>query len=509
MPLARGRALVSLSRLWIFGLIAAGGSGCAAGGCSDGGVDRGPGPTLGADPALVAQNLLPAVPAELRTRVDAAFAAPVRRAGQAGPGKTGKGAAAEAGAADPDAAISVIYLGAIVEADVDAVDAVDATAATAAGEPSVPPLPPKAPKAGPLTALIPGEPVRIRHFWRVLRPPGDHLRVFTYVRGDGASPDFMNLDDSPMRSAHPPESWRAGEIIQDAQSFVLRPDWRAPSATILVGLMRRGGHGLTDRVVVKRGAAQANAAVVVTLPVDLSKAPPPPGTVRVEKTSSPIVVDGRGDEPAWTATPWSSDFPTAEGSPEPTGLARAKLSWDEANLYALVHVEDSEVASPYTQHDDPLWKADCVELFIDADGNRQQYIELQVNPNNAQFDSYFATTRAQPGDLTFSSGMTTQVVRGGAGWDVELAIPWPAVRGMDPAMAVRLPPQPGDQLRLNVVRVDKRATAKNVTASSWNRITYADFHALDRMLTVVLIGPKEPGQPAAAAKPAEPAAPPR
>ena len=54
-------------------------------------------------------------------------------------------------------------------------------------------------------------------------------------------------------------------------------------------------------------------------------------------------------------------------------------------------------------------------------------------------------------------------------------------------MAVRLPPQVGDRWRLNVVRVDCRRPGTQATGrvSSWNRITCCDFHALDRMLTVV------------------------
>jgi hypothetical protein len=40
-------------------------------------------------------------------------------------------------------------------------------------------------------------------------------------------------------------------------------------------------------------------------------------------------------------------------------------------------------------------------------------------------------------------------------------------------------------MRMNVVRVDSTTGDKPQAASSWNRITYGDFHALDRMLTVV------------------------
>jgi hypothetical protein len=242
------------------------------------------------------------------------------------------------------------------------------------------------------------------------------------------------------------------------------------------------------------GAHTADRAVVArVIDVDLSKAPPPPGTIHVPRASGPIAVDGLASEPAWATATTSPELATAEGSAEPVGKAIAKLLWDDEFLYAFVSITDSDVWSEYKKHDDPLWKQDCIELFIDADGNRRGYVELQVNPSNATFDSWFQTTREKPGDPSWDSGMQTQVKLRGTtepgdtdqGWDVEIAIPWQAVRGRDEAMAVRLPPQVGDRWRLNLVRVDVKTGDKTPTASSWNRITSGDFHALDRMLTAV------------------------
>jgi len=229
--------------------------------------------------------------------------------------------------------------------------------------------------------------------------------------------------------------------------------------------------------------------------------------VYVPRASGPIAVDGVASEPAWATAATSPELVTAEGSADPVGRAIARLTWDDQYLYAFLSITDSDIVSEYRNHDEPLWKADCVELFIDADANRRGYIELQVNPNNATFDSWFAVTRAQGGDPSWDSGMQTAVKLRGTtaagdtdqGWDAEIAIPWQAVRGRDAAMAVRLPPEVGDRWRMNVVRVDVRTGDKNPQASSWNRITSADFHALDRMLTVVFadasgsIVPQAPG----------------
>jgi hypothetical protein len=361
------------------------------------------------------------------------------------------------------------------------------------------------------TAIAPGQTVRVTHYWRVIAPVGPGWKVFSLVRGAPYTADFMNLPATDMQIAHGPALWKAGELIEDSQDIVLRPDWRSPTATLTVGLIATGAHGIGDRMPASGPHTQDRAVIARVIEVDLAKAPPPPGTVHIPRALAPLQIDGVASEPAWATAATSPELVTAEGSADPVGKAIAKLTWDDQFLYAFVSVTDSDVWSEYKNHDDPLWKQDCVELFIDADGNRRGYIELQVNPNNATFDSWFATTRAQPGDPSWDSGMLTAVKLRGTtepgdtdqGWDAEIAIPWQAVRGRDAAMAIRLPPQVGDRWRLNVVRVDLKTGDKNPQASSWNRITSADFHALDRMLTAVFAD----SNGSIVAAPASPAAP--
>jgi len=343
------------------------------------------------------------------------------------------------------------------------------------------------------TMVAPGQTVRVTHYWRVVQPVGAGWRVFALVRGAPNTADFMNLTATDMELAHGPATWKPGELIEDIQDITLRPDWHSATATLYVGLIAAGAHGIGDRMAASGAHTQDRAVIARVIDVDLSRAPPPPGTVYVPRAQGPLTVDGIASEPAWSIAATSPELATAEGSADPVGKAIARLTWDEQYLYAFVSITDSDVVTGYKNHDDPLWKQDCVELFIDADGNRRGYVELQVNPNNATFDSWFATTRAQPGDVSWDSGMQTAVKLRGTtvpgdtdqGGDAEIAIPWQAVRGRDEAMAVRLPPEVGDRWRLNLVRVDVKTGDKNQQASSWNRITSADFHALDRMLTAV------------------------
>jgi hypothetical protein len=346
-------------------------------------------------------------------------------------------------------------------------------------------------------AVVPGQIVRVTHYWQVVQPIGPGWKVFALVRGAPGTVDFMNLAATDMELGHGPARWQPGEVIEDIQDVVLRPDWRSATATLTVGLIAVGEHGVVDRMAASGPHTQDRAVIARVIDIDLSKAPPPPGTVHVPRAAGPFTIDGVASEPAWAAAATSPELVTAEGSAEPVGKATARLTWDDQFLYAFLSITDSDIVSEYRNHDEPLWKADCVELFIDADGNRRGYVELQVNPNNATFDSWFAVTRAQGGDPSWDSGMQTAVKLRGTtapgdtdqGWDAEIAIPWQAVRGRDGAMAVRLPPEVGDRWRMNVVRVDVRTGDKSPQASSWNRISSADFHALDRMLTVVFADP--------------------
>jgi hypothetical protein len=340
----------------------------------------------------------------------------------------------------------------------------------------------------------PGDKVRVVHYWKVTEPPGAEWRVFAHVNGGPG--DWMNIDHSDMRAGHAPAKWRAGQIIRDEQAVTIGNDWKAPFAQITVGLYRRGGQAASDRMPVVSGPADAEARVLAARLSVVGKSAAPELSYAVRRAGEPIVIDGRADEAAWLRVPASPEFAATEGG-EPVGQrTTARLLWDDAHLYVFIEAADRDVASSLLGRDDPLWKEDVVELFIDADGNRRGYVELQVNPHNAQFDAWFPRIRtgnAADTDIAWSADMKSAVrVRGtvdergdeDAGWDVEIAIPLAAVRGKDEGMKVAIPPQLGDRWRLNVVRGDKPKSGQ-LRASSWSPITIRDFHALDRLLVVV------------------------
>ncbi|MGN6103955.1 MAG: hypothetical protein ACTHU0_02520, partial [Kofleriaceae bacterium] len=147
--------------------------------------------------------------------------------------------------------------------------------------------------------VAPGETATITHYWKVLAPVGPAWKVFSVVRAPAGSADFMNLGATDMELGYGPAKWRAGDIIADPQPITIRPDWRSPSATVLVGLIEVGRHGTLDRMEVAGPRTQDRAIVARVLEIDLSRAPPPPGTVHVPRAEGEIKIDGVANEPAW------------------------------------------------------------------------------------------------------------------------------------------------------------------------------------------------------------------
>jgi hypothetical protein len=235
--------------------------------------------------------------------------------------------------------------------------------------------------------------------------------------------------------------------------------------------------------------------LLLAMLISCASKPPDRSSYRAAHTSGLIAIDGKDDETDWQRATASPAFLAPIGGKEVQGEANARLLWDDRFLYAFVNVKDRDVSSPFPNHDDPLWKADCIEMFIDADGTREGYIEIQVNPQNAHLDVWFPKTRREPHAFAWTSRVQSAVTVDGTlnqpndldrGWNVELAIPHEDVRGMDADMKVSIPPQAGDTWRINLVRTD---VVRDVgyRASSWSQIPLQDFHAIDRLLTMTFV----------------------
>ena len=107
-------------------------------------------------------------------------------------------------------------------------------------------------------------------------------------------------------------------------------------------------------------------------------------TIPIYKISKKIAVDG--DLSDWN-TPFSSAFVVHNSGSKASQDTFVSLSWNDDNLYIAFRSVDCNIVGGIKEKDAEIFKTDdLVELFIDADGDRQNYLELGVNAFSSNYD---------------------------------------------------------------------------------------------------------------------------
>ncbi|RFS23025.1 hypothetical protein DVR12_11105 [Chitinophaga silvatica] len=180
--------------------------------------------------------------------------------------------------------------------------------------------------------------------------------------------------------------------------------------------------------------------------------------------SSPVKIDGILNDEAWQKAQWTNDFVDITGSPSltPKFKTRAKMIWDDQYLYIAAELEEPAVSAHYKNRDDLLFKENDFEVFIDPDGDANDYYELEINALNTVMDLYLSKPYRSGGKALINwdaKGMKTAVHVSGTlnkpgdkdqGWTVEMAIPYSALSFMDNSVK----PSNGSIWRMNFLRVE-------------------------------------------------------
>ena len=115
--------------------------------------------------------------------------------------------------------------------------------------------------------------------------------------------------------------------------------------------------------------------------------PAPRGYVCLKADKAPVI-DGKLDDEAWKAAPWSEDFVDIEGSkkPKPRFRTRMKMLWDDKALYIAAELEEPHLWGTITDHDAVIFQDPDFEVFLDPDGDSHLYAELELNAKNTTWD---------------------------------------------------------------------------------------------------------------------------
>ncbi len=212
----------------------------------------------------------------------------------------------------------------------------------------------------------------------------------------------------------------------------------------------------------------------------------------VSRTTVPIKVDGILDDPAWAKAAFIGPFVNnRDGSMSPL-KTEARILYDDKFIYFASRFEDENIWATMKKRDDHLWTEEVVEVFLQADPTKTDYIELEVNPLGTLIDIYLLDIRKPLHYESWNSEKIQWAVHvdgtidgkpGDKEWTCEMAFPME-----DVIPAPNIPPKPGDKWRLNMYRVEKLPQPASL---AWSP-TGKDFHRPDMFGEIVFTDRRVP-----------------
>jgi hypothetical protein len=153
----------------------------------------------------------------------------------------------------------------------------------------------------------------------------------------------------------------------------------------------------------------------------------------VKRAQGRITVDGKLDEAAWNNAPVIEFVFPWEAQTGAKQKTKARLLWDDKNLYVGYEAEDIDIVAHHTERDDPTYMDDCVEIFINPNPKQQDfYYGLEMNARAVMYDYFYAFPKFLMKRFQLDNWQLASFIRGtlnargdnDEGWGLEVAIPW-------------------------------------------------------------------------------------
>ncbi|KAI9920070.1 hypothetical protein PsorP6_015946 [Peronosclerospora sorghi] len=104
----------------------------------------------------------------------------------------------------------------------------------------------------------------------------------------------------------------------------------------------------------------------------------------------PMALDGRIDKDEWAHVPWSDTFVDIEGPARQAAvdypLTRFKMMYDDGTLYVGAELREPKVWGTLTEKNSVLYHENDFEVFLNPDGSRHEYYELEINCLNTVWE---------------------------------------------------------------------------------------------------------------------------
>ena len=196
-----------------------------------------------------------------------------------------------------------------------------------------------------------------------------------------------------------------------------------------------------------------------------------------------IVIDGMLNEKAWQDIEALTQFQAWDGTRKANQDTGVKFLRDTDNLFIGFVAYDKDIWATKSKRDDALCEDEVVEFFIDAEGDSNSYIELEINALNAIFDLYISRTKGQYARCNLKGLESVVYINGTMDnrkdkdewWSCEIKIPF-----YNFVMARHIPPNKGDTWRLNAYRIERQKSGDEYTVWSPTYTKTPNFHMPER-----------------------------
>ena len=180
------------------------------------------------------------------------------------------------------------------------------------------------------------------------------------------------------------------------------------------------------------------------------------------RTNEKIKIDGKLNEKSWAKAADTESFVdiSGDGFPKPKYDTKARLLWDDDYLYVSAVLEEPDIVAHLTQRDTIIYHDNDFEVFLDPEGDGQNYFEIENNARGVVFDLMLDRAYRSGGNFYVQwdcPGLKLAVHHDGTlnkhtdrdrSWTVEMAIPHKAI-----TRNFNNPLKAGNVWRLNFSRV--------------------------------------------------------
>jgi len=169
--------------------------------------------------------------------------------------------------------------------------------------------------------------------------------------------------------------------------------------------------------------------------------------IAVPRASSPITIDGRLGEPAWAAAGRIPSFEHYRLQMRLKNRTEVRLLYDEEALYVAFACGEANmgaVKASVADHDGGVWDDDCVEVFLDTQGDQASFVHFILNTLNTQYDALGSDPHG------WNPKWEGKVSRWANVWKAEIRIPFRE-------LGLEGPPAPGHSWLGNFCREEQPA----------------------------------------------------